>query len=277
MWRNNIGLLFLITIALFSCKSSEMLTGGAATSITDARLRNQLILNELAYNKLYLKKIQFTLNEGDNKKSFRGSFVVQRDSQIVVSIFALMGIELVRARLTPTEVIILDKHSKVATKSNYAYFNKKFGVELDFYTIQAIISNSIFVYPSVEDKYDELKKYKHYIDKNSYVFKSLKENRLDRLMGRGKQDFILHEMYIYPDLFRIFNVYINDFSKQQSIDIRYSKFKNFGTTQFPEQIKFTAIQSDKKFMVDLNINYLEINDGGSLHFKIPSAYKIKSL
>lgn len=278
MLRNNIGYLILVmAIFLASCKTTETLTRGSVSNITDARLRNQLVENEIEYNKLYLKKVQFNYSDGSQKKSFKGSFVIEKDSQIIVSIFPLMGIELVRVRLTPSEVIIIDKHNKEVTSTNYEYFNKKFGIGLNYYAVQAILTNSVFLYPVELDNLEGLKKYKHYVEKDYYSFKSVKDTRFDRLVGKGKDDLIQHEMSIYPDAYRIFEVNIKDLLKNQSIQIDYADFRNFENIWFPEQITFVAIREDSKFEVELKINYLEINDGGSLYFKIPSGYKTKFL
>lgn len=278
MWRNKILFLFVATIILLtSCKTTEKLTKFPVPNISDARLRNQLIDNELEYKKLYLKKVQFTFNDGSQKRTFKGSFVIEKDSQIVVSIFPLMGIELVRVRLTPKDVIIIDKHNKEVTATNYEFFNRKYGLSLNYFAVQAILTNSIFLYPIEIDNYEGLKKYKHYVDNDAYSFKALKDNRFDRIVGRGKDDVIQHEMYIYPDVFRIFKVNIKDLVKNQSIEIDYSNFLKFENTLFPEQINFVATQEDNTFEVGLKINNLEINDGGSLYFKIPTAYKTKVL
>lgn len=278
MWRNKAGLLFVTIIYLLvSCKTTETFTKGAVSNISDARLRNKLIENELEFSKLYLKKVQFNFSDGSQKKSFKGSFVIEKDSQIVVSIFPLMGIELVRVRLTPNEVVIIDKHNKLVTTTSYDYFNRKYGLSLNYYAIQAILTNAVFLYPVELNNYEGLKKYKHYIEKDYYSFKALKDNRFDRFVGRGKEGVIQHEMYIYPDVYRIFKVNITDLVKNQSINIDYSDFRMFGSVLFPEQINFIVDQQENKFEVGLEINYLEINDGGSLYFKIPSAYKTKVL
>ncbi|WP_044212013.1 DUF4292 domain-containing protein [Saccharicrinis fermentans] len=250
---------------------------GKVSNISDARLRNQLDANQVVYDKLYLKKVQFNYNDGRSKKSFKGSFVIEKDSQIIVSIYALMGIELVRAKFTKNEVVILDKHNKVAMFTNYNFFSTKYGLDLDFFALQSILSNSLFLYPSDGDYMDGLKKYKHHVEDDFYSFKSLKDKRLGRLSRRSNNNIILHEIDIYPDLYRIFNVYIKDFSTNQSVFIKYKDFKSFDDILFPERLEIKAAHGSQVFDVDLKINFLEINDGGSLHFKIPSSYTSKAL
>ncbi|MGQ1785567.1 MULTISPECIES: DUF4292 domain-containing protein [unclassified Saccharicrinis] len=277
MWRNRILGIVVGIIFITSCKTTEKITVGEVSNITDAKLRNQLKDNQLYFDKLYLKKVQFSYNDGNNKKSFKGSFVIQKDSQIIVSIYALMGIELVRAKLTKSEVIILDKHNKVALLTGYNYFNEKYGLDLDFNALQAILSNSLFLYPSEEDYFDGLKKYKHHVNDKYYSFKSLKDKKLGRLSRRSKNNIIVHEIDIYPELYRIFSVFIKDFASNQSVNVDYKYFKTFDNILFPEKIEIKAVQGAQFFHVDLKVNYLEINDGGSLHFKIPASYQSKEL
>ncbi len=276
MLRNSIGGVILLFL-LFSCKSLETIKIGEVSKITDAKLRIKLHENEVEFNKLYLKKVQFTFNDGKVKKSFKGSFVIQKDSQIIVSIYALMGIELIRARLTKDSVIILDKHNKIALKTNYGYFENKYGINLDYNSIEAILSNSLFLYPSERDYYEGLKKYKHHIRDNHYSFNSLKDKKLGRLNKRSKNNIIVNEINIYPEVFRIFKVYIKDFAANQSININYNNFKKFDSFTFPSDINFSAIKGNLNLKVSLKINYLVVDDGGSLHFKIPSSYDVKEL
>ena len=64
-----------------------------------------------------------------------------------------MGIELIKAKLSKNELIILDKKNvidkkeKVALRTDYTFFSKKYGVYLDFQAIQAILTNALFLYP----------------------------------------------------------------------------------------------------------------------------------
>lgn len=282
MWKNNV-IFIIVTLFIFSCRSTEKVVSvvkfkeNRLANITDAQLRGKLKDNEITFDKLYLKKVHFTYDDGKTKKSFKGSFVLEKDNQIIVSIYALMGIEIVRAKLNLNEVIILDKHNKVALVTNYSFFKKKYGIELDFYSIQAILSNALFLYPAEKDYYEGLKKYKHDIGKNYYSFKSIKDRKLDRLNRRSRNNIIVHEFDIDPNLFRILKVNINDFNSSQSMTIDYKDFKNYQTIIFPQSVELKAVRGSSLFNVGLKINHLEVNDGGSLHFKIPSSYKSKRL
>ncbi len=275
--KNSIIWLILVLFLFNACKTSEKVVIGKVSNIPDVKLRKLLKDNEINYNQLYLKKVGFTLDDGDQKRSFKGSFVIKKDSVIIVSIYALMGIELIRAQLTKDSVIIVDKHNKFVYNTDYSYFENKFGVDITFDIIQSIISNQLFIYPDEGDFYDGLKKYKHDITKDFYAFKSIKGKRVNRIAKRDNSNIIYHEIDIYPELFKIFNVFLKDFGTGQSLKVKYDNFKNFNNILFPEDIVISATQGVKEINLSLKINYLDINDGGSLHFKIPTSYQNKDI
>ncbi len=267
----------LVLLSVGGCKSVEKVVFGKVTNIPDVKLRKSLKDNELVYDQLYLKKVGFTLDDGNQNRSFKGSFVIKKDSVIVVSIYALMGIELIRAQLSKDSVIIVDKHNKFVYHTDYGYFDRRFGVNITFDIIQSILSNQLFLYPDEGNFYDGLKKYKHDTTEDYYAFKSLKGNRVNRIAKRDNSDAIYHEIDIYPELFKIFNVFLKDFGTGQSLKVSYDRFKKFDNILFPEDISISATQGIKEFKLNLKINYLDLDNGGSLHFKIPTSYQNKEI
>ncbi|MCW3785175.1 DUF4292 domain-containing protein [Plebeiibacterium sediminum] len=277
MLKNKWGWLVLIFLIIISCKTTEKVVIGNVTSISDVKLRKQLKDHEINYDQLYIKKANFTFNDGSQKRSFKGSFVIKKDSVIIVSIYAPMGIEVVRTQLTNDSVIIVDKHNKQVFKTDYSYFSKDFGVDISFDILQALISNQLFLYPSELDFYDGLKKYKNHVEQDFYSFKSIRDKRVNRIVKRDNANLVIHEISIHPDIYKIFNVFIKDFGSGQTLTVKYDDFKQFDKILFPETYEIEASQGIKKFQISLKINYLEINDGGSLHFKIPSSYQVKEI
>jgi hypothetical protein len=277
MLKNKLLVLFGVLLVLFSCKAPQSLSYTDITNISDIKLRKSLIDNEITFDKLFLKKVNFTFDNGNEKKTFKGSFVIQNDSVIIASIYALMGIELVRVKFTSEEVIVIDKHKKKVTKTDYDYFNNKLGIDLDYKMLQSILSNTLFIYPSESDFYSGIKKYKHYINKDSYSFKSIKDKKRNRITKRNKNNVVVHEINILPGIYRISNVFLKDFNSNQSLTIDYSEFNQFDNILFPKEIKLKGSKGINTIDITLKINYLEVNDGGSLHFKIPSTYKMSEI
>lgn len=268
------SIIILIILLTYSCKSSEVVTSGKVTNISDIKLRNLLLDNEVSYDKIYSKKASITFSNGNDKTSFKGSYVIKKDSVIIVSVIALMGIEVVRAQFTPDSVIILDKHNKKAIITDYDFFYSKFDIDIDYIMLQQILTQCSFIYPSDDDIISGLKKYKHDIFNDMYTFSTIKHRRLNRLNKKDKNDLFTHQIDIYPDLFKIKQHFIKDFGNNQTVTIQYDNLKKYSGVIFPEKININASKGSKVFNLSINTNYLDINNGGSLHFKIPSSYEV---
>ncbi|WP_075603841.1 DUF4292 domain-containing protein [Saccharicrinis aurantiacus] len=271
---------FVVTILVFitSCKTTRTLNEGTVSNITDSKLRNSILENQLDFKKLYSKKLNISFNDGKTKKSFKGSYVIQKDSAIIVSIMAVMGIEVVRAQFLPNSIIILDKHNKKVFHTEYDFFANKYNLDINFDILQSILANMAFTYPpSDEPISDVLKRYKHGIRNNQYTFGVIKERRFNRLVKRQNSDLLIHDMLILPELYRISNHFIKDFSSNRTTEITYSEFTKFNNLVFPKLINVDVIDGINHFKLSLTTNNLEVNDGGSLHFKIPSSYEVTNM
>jgi hypothetical protein len=85
---------------------------------------------------------EFTMNE--RKVNVSASCKIQKDSAIYISIQPFMGIELFKAELTPDSILVFDKMNRRYYVTDYGYFKKRFGVDVDFHNLQALIFNQFF-------------------------------------------------------------------------------------------------------------------------------------
>lgn len=81
-----------------------------------------------------------------NEKNFNVSSTckIQKDSAIYLSIQPFLGIELFKAELTPDSMKVIDKMNRRYYVVDYSYFTKRFGVGVDFYSLQSLIFNQFF-------------------------------------------------------------------------------------------------------------------------------------
>lgn len=273
-----ISFVTLIFLTSISCKTTRTIKEGTVSNISDSKLRNSILDNQLDYHKLYSKKLNISFDDGKTKKSFKGSYVIKKDSVIIVSIMAVMGIEVVRAQFLPDGITILDKHNKKVFQTDYDFFSSKYKIDIDFDIFQSILTNMAFTYPPSDDHISEvLRKYKHGIRDNQYTFGVIKEKRLNRLVKRNNNDLLMHDMLVMPELYRISKHFIRDFANNRSTEIVYSDFTEYNSLIFPKFIDIKVLDGNSQFKLSLTTNNLEIDDGGSLHFKIPSSYEVANM
>ncbi len=80
----------------------------------------------------------------DRKVNVSASCKFYKDSAMHISIQPFMGIEMFKAELNPDSIIVFDKMNRRYYVINYNYFTERFGVDIDFNSLQALISNQFF-------------------------------------------------------------------------------------------------------------------------------------
>ena len=99
--------------------------------------------------------LEFTMNE--RKVNVSATCKIQKDSVIYLSIQPFMGIELFKAELMRDSIRVFDKMNRKYYVTDYRYFTKRFGVEVDFNSLQALIFNQFFCINQKEILYDSCK------------------------------------------------------------------------------------------------------------------------
>ncbi|MBS2098847.1 DUF4292 domain-containing protein [Carboxylicivirga linearis] len=251
---------------------------GELKNISDARLLNDIQNGYLNYETIFYKRFKAEVDFNGDSKSFKGNIFVRRDSSIIISINPLMGIELFRVRLTNDKVEILDRTKRDYLIGDYDFIWNKFMLEVDFKTIHSILTNELFVYPLDKDILNGLKKYKHNISEDAYVFQSLKEGRAARLERRGvRKDLILHEFYIMPEVSKIKSTYIKDFNSNGSVTIQYGSFYEVNDGLFPGSLTIKGSKGLKTFKIDLKFDDVEFDSDNSIGFRISDKYSKKTI
>jgi len=269
-----------LVLLLFSCTSTKDFYNkrGELKNISDLRLLKSIEENYNTYNTLFLKKFKAEVTFNGESKSFKGNIFVTKDSSIVISINPLMGIELFRVKLTKSNVEILDRTKRDYLVGNYDFLWEKFMMDVDYNIVQGIIMNELFAYPVEYEPKDALKKYKHTIDKELYVFQSIKDGRTQRLeRKRIRKDLVLHEFYIMPEIFRIQRTYIKDFDTNGQVDIIYDNFFETSKGLFPSSLKIKGIRNMSSFEIHIIFDDLEFDGSNSIGFKVSSKYNQKVL
>ena len=271
-------LVFVFVILLIGCKSTKL---GISKSfeepiknISDQKLIKGLEDNRNDYNSIFVKKADANAKFGDNKLSFKAAIFIQKDSQIVISITALMGIELFRIRLTPDEIVLIDRTKKETVYTNYNYLSKKFNIDGDFYVFQGILSNNIFCYPFSDGSIDCLKKFKHGVEKHLYSFQSLKDGRLFRLGRRDDLErFVFIDFLVIPGIFKVKEMNMENFEFNSKLKVVYGDITDYDNVQFPSSLNIEGSKGNSKLEVLLEFKQIEFNKDSSISFRTSDKYK----
>lgn len=278
--RGSVKYLILIALLGFavSCKTSKDFynSKGELRNIPDAKLISGVSKNYLEYNAVFYKKFKAKVSFNGKTDSFKGNLYIQKDNSIVVSIIPLMGVELFRVKLSKDVVEIIDRPKKRYSYGDYKLLWDKFLIELNYNSLQSILTNKLFVYPLADNDY--LKRYKHYCSDGKYQLQSLKEGKFSRKYKKEKtENIIFHQFSILPEIFKISDVYIKDFSANSEITIKYSNFIEKDNTLVPTSLKIDGKRGLDNFSLSIIFENIDVNSQNSIGFKVSDKYKTLNL
>lgn len=138
--------IILITILIFSsCKTTRTVSKKVISSKRPvAQVIEQVQTAQPNFNTANVSKMSLELNLGERRVNVSATCKVKKDSVIYFSILPFMGIELYRAELTPVSLRLFDKTNRSYYETDYAFLSKYLGVDIDFYSLQALLFNQFF-------------------------------------------------------------------------------------------------------------------------------------
>lgn len=248
--------------------------------LSDNKLFMHVVDSSLDYSALYFKKFSVSVNNNGKKNTYKGLMKIQRDSAIWISMTAPLGIEVARILITRDSVKLIDRYHKEYFVGDFNLIASKFNNDFDFFTIQSILTNSLFEFPKYDDK-PFVRNFKSKVINDQYVFYTFNERkiekkyrRVERKNKRQKESPIVYQAnYIDPDSFRIVEVLIDELSKDWRFNIKYKNFKRVEGKLFPMDINFWVEAEAKRFSCKVQLSKLDFRERVKLSFKIPSSYK----
>lgn len=157
----NIIVLLLGLVVMVSCRSTRKISSSigvrdSVVTIIDPKNSDSAHKVMNAFSKISRERINFNtfqaklkLDYDDGKKSYKDLNVVLRmkkDSIIWISVNALLGIEAVRAIITPDTVVLANKIENTVQYRTFDYLKEVSKLPVDFSTLQdLIIGNEVFL------------------------------------------------------------------------------------------------------------------------------------
>jgi hypothetical protein len=176
------------------------------------------------------------------KVNVSASCKIRRDSAIFVS-FQIFGFEIYKAELTPDSMKVFDKMNRRYYTTNYSYFSKRFGVDVDFFSLQSLLTARFFC-----------------IGSNQILTDSCKLNALSG--GLNKIDFENKNMLQSTEIseLNLLNqVVIKAKNSDYQLQTSYSDYTQANGVNFPQKIIFQAGNQKVKASIDFSILKVEFN------------------
>jgi len=269
---NRIFIILFAGICIFSsCRSTRKIqtaiakkdTVAAPTVIVDHPKDDSIAYMSNVYQSIQKNKIDYTTfsakidveyEDADGKKyDVNAHLRMYKDSVIWVSITALLGIEGLRAYITPDSVKILDKQNKVYIARSVSYLQEVTELPLDLHTLQElIIGNPVFFDENILS-YNRAQGTIS-LQNNGTYFKNL---------------FTVDENSKLPQSSKLDDL---DEMRNRTCYLSYSDYEDKKGVNFPTKRNIT-VSEKKKLDIKLNFKQYDFNETLSFPFSVPKNYK----
>jgi hypothetical protein len=279
------SLVCLIILGFSSCKTARVVT--TSTEVVKPINTNKLIRNiesnAFDYKHLSIKKISCQFDNGKTKTSFKASILAEKDKQIIVMLSKL-NIPVGRLWLTPDSVKFINYLENNYFLDDYSYLSSILDMDLDFETVQAIISNNVFSL-GVQKRDKEIKDYEAKIDSGMYVLESVKklkprkENQKvnERRQVRKAQKIVpdspvQQTIYIDPVTFKLRKIKLVDATNARNLKIDFSDFVPVEKQIYPGEMSLNLTSPENIMQLHIRFAGFSTEEEKEVRFRVPEKY-----
>lgn len=284
MWKNNSKLYFCMmliaaSLAVVSCgtkkASVDAMSSATGTASTMASAENRKIdfMRKVYDNEVYTRsissKIKFTINTGRKDLSVSGSLRMKKDEVIRIQLTPFGLMEVGRLEFAKDYVLLMDRINKEYVKASYADvdFLQKNG--LDFYALQALFWNQLFVPGEQKITDSSLKKF-------SVTFNDAVVNTIVSLK-RGSMEYQWSADKTSGRLRSVDVTYSGKLSGKTTVTCNYGSFKPVGRKHFPTDItllmKSDAVKSSKPMSVNISLDGIDTDGDWDTYTSVSGKYR----
>jgi hypothetical protein len=293
----NIVVLMIFVLLMFSCKV-VFVNKGKSENLRPTKLYKSLVDNAFEFENMTLKFSAELIN-GEASETFSGIIRIQRDSIIWLSLRSY-NIEGARVCITQDSVKYLNRIDNTYYLGDFAFLTDRFQIDLDYKTLESILSNNFFFYPAPEDTAKAINDFKPCEDSVYHCMSSISkrkyvryyiddkgQERIDRriekesqdtagrLFNRYESDELVYQIVkVVPELYRVHDVYVENQIQQQSLYILYGKQTLVETQFFPSEITIELVTPKFETKLVLTVESVTVNTTDmSYPFKISDKYQ----
>ena len=224
-------------------------------------LRN--VTSSLPASANLVASIDFTIKRGSKDISVDGKISMRRDEVIRIQLSPMGLVEVGRMEFTRDSVLIMDRIHKQYLKSSYDKVGFLRDNGIDFYALQALFWNQLFV-PGEKD-----------LDKSVGKF-DIKDNVISLSSGKMKYQWTADTGFEH--LMTALATYSSTKHGTSKLDWAYGDFKNFAGKTFHARHTVgitagTSSGSSKNINVIITLKNMKTDSGWDTITKVPSKYK----
>ncbi|MPL88858.1 hypothetical protein SDC9_34887 [bioreactor metagenome] len=234
----------LVFITIAGCKTTKK------TVMPEKQTEAQLLLTEIRKAEPKFTNIEFkrmnigiSLNEKTRYNSVATCKIIP-DSVIHISVQPFFGVEMFIARLTPEQILVIDKIKGIYYQSDYSIFEQQFGIAINYLTFESLFTNKLF-----------------FINKTNHidpVLMNATEKSGSKMLSY--QHATLNQHFFLNENYRIREMAVNSNSGNEQFMAFYSDFTQNGNLTFPYGIRFQLKNKTELYSLNMSISRFAVDE-----------------
>jgi len=223
----------------------------------------QQVNDNAQYAKFLTSKVKFSVEVGVQKLTLTGNLKMKRDDVIRLQLMAFGFVEAGRIELTPEYVLIMDRINKQYMKATYGSIDFLRNSGLNFYTMQALFWNELFVPGQTKVLDASLNKMDADMTGENVII-SLNDGKMQyRWLATKDQAQI-----------RMANImYVDQFKGNTQLNWDYEDFHVLNRKPFPFEHNITFTVPEKEVKLGMTLNYVKHEDNWETRTDVSSSYR----
>lgn len=262
MKRHIQHILFLLagTLLLASCHSAKQAGSGQTSTANESAYKQRVISNSQTAGAI-TAKIKANASMGTQGVTLGGSLRMKRNDVIQLSLTFMGLMEVGRLEFTRDNVLFIDRIHQRYARVSYSQIDFLSAADLDFYALQAIFWNEIFV-PGSPDIAQVLSR---------FTLASSGDHTLLSLTSAPKLDYAFLTQTKTAQLTRT-SVHSKNVSNADNLECIYGNFVKLGGKSFPTTLN-VKFNSRKPLSLDLTLSSLNNASDWTTRTSVSSKYK----
>lgn len=260
--------LLALPLCLCSCQTKKVAdqpstSSSAVQSPVQQKKFLQKVNDNAQFSRFITSKVKFTMKVGTQEMTLTGNLKMKRDDVIRLQLMAFGFVEAGRLEFTSEYILVMDRINKLYMMVPYAELAFLRTSGLNFYSLQALFWNELFL-PGESKVTDEgLKNFETIPVDNDFVIRLDKDQMSYSWLAEQDQALIKMANVLHKDRF----------DGNTQLNWNYSDFENVGKKQFPTRMHVTLTSPKKELSLGIKLNYIGHESDWESRTVIPGKYK----
>lgn len=268
--RHHSILIFVLFIIILGngCKTKKLAFKFPGRDLPESpeKLGHLAYQNNSEYKGLIIKNFKIKYTNDEKTTSLYGSAKMSHDSLILASLRAPLGIELMRALLSPDSAFIINRTEKNVILSDYSYITNRLNVKVNFNIIESLLSGNL---PS---DYRFIKK------RNTFTKRVPDSSKTQMFIGsyypKDQSQELKFQAWINPQYMKPSKLIFYKKRNLELFKVDISDYFKLGEEYYPGEVIIEHTNSENtKTTIRLIFSKFEETGDAEINFHFPSRYK----